>query len=88
MALGAQRGHVLRLVYRATMGSVLTGMAAGVALALALNSLLAHWTSGNARDPVILPVGALLLGAVAGLACAIPAWRATQAEPAACLRFE
>src|SRR5438445_4435002 len=63
MALGAQRGHVLRIVFASTALSVASGIAAGLALTLALNTVLAKWASGNSRDPLILLGGTLLLGA-------------------------
>ena len=61
MALGAERGHVLRIVFASTLGSVGSGIVVGLALTLGLNTVLAQWARGNSRDPVILLAGALLL---------------------------
>jgi predicted permease len=88
MALGAQRGHVLRIVFGSTLGSVGGGIVAGLALTLALNTILAKWASGNSGDPVILLAGALLLSFVSAIACAIPAWHASKVDPMTALRCE
>ena len=88
MALGAQPGHVLRIVFGSTLVSVGSGIVAGLALTLAVNTILAKWATGNSRDPVILLAGALLLSVVAAIACAIPAWRASKVDPMTALRCE
>jgi ABC-type antimicrobial peptide transport system permease subunit len=88
MALGAERGHVLRIVFASTLGSVGSGIVVGLALTLGLNTVLAQWARGNSRDPVILLAGALLLSLVSGIACAIPAWHASKVDPMTALRCE
>ncbi len=88
MALGAPRGHVLRLVYTSTMVSVGGGITAGIALSIGLNSVLAKWAEGNTRDPFILLAGTVLLGLVSGLACTLPARHATRVDPMTALRCE
>jgi predicted permease len=88
MALGAQRGHVLWVVLTSTLGSVGGGVLAGLALTLAMNTILAKWAEGNLRDPVILLVGTLLLSLVSGIACAIPARHASRVDPMTALRCE
>jgi predicted permease len=88
MALGAQRGHVLRIVFASTLASVGSGILAGLALTLAMNTILAKWAEGNSRDPIILLAGALLLTLVSGIACAIPARHASEIDPMAALRCE
>ena len=88
MALGARRGDLLRIVFRSALGSVGAGIFAGVALSLALNQIVAKWALGNPRDPVILFAGTILLGLVSGLACAIPARRASKVDPMIALRCE
>jgi predicted permease len=88
MALGAQRADVLRMVFRATSVSLGAGILAGIALSLALNQIVAKWAQGNPRDPVILLAGSILLGLVSGLACAIPARRASKVDPMIALRCE
>jgi ABC-type antimicrobial peptide transport system permease subunit len=88
VTLGARRGHVLRIVFASTAGCVGSGILAGLVLTLALNRLLGHWSQGNSRDPVLLFAGVLLLSLVAGISCAIPAWRASQADPMTALRCQ
>jgi predicted permease len=88
MALGAPRSHVLRMVFGSTLASVGGGLAAGIALTLALNSMLGQWVKGNSRSPLVLLAGALLMVLAAGIACAIPAWRAAAADPMTAVRSE
>jgi predicted permease len=88
MALGAQRGHVLRMVFSSTLGSVGSGILVGLALTLAMNTILAKWAEGNSRDPIILLAGTLLLSLVSGIACAIPARHASEVDPMTALRCE
>jgi hypothetical protein len=54
----------------------------------ALNKILEKWAEGNARDPVILLAGAVLLIAVSAIACALPARHASEVDPLTALRFE
>jgi ABC-type antimicrobial peptide transport system permease subunit len=88
MALGAQRGDVLRIVFASTVVSVGSGLLAGVTLTLALNKILEKWAQGNARDPVILLAGTALLIAVSAIACAIPARHASEVDPMIALRCD
>ena len=88
MALGAQRADVLRMVFRSASVSLGAGILAGVALSVALNQIIAKWAQGNPRDPGILLAGTILLGLVSGLACAIPARRASRVDPMISLRSE
>ena len=88
MALGARRGGLLRILFRSALGSVGAGILAGVALSLAFSQIIAKWAPGNPRDPVILLAGTILLGLVSGLACAIPARRASRVDPVIALRCE
>lgn len=86
MALGASRTHVLRIVFQSTAWSVGCGMLAGLLLTLSLQRVLVHWAEGASRDPVMVVAAALLLAGVAGLACVVPAHRASQVDPAIALR--
>jgi putative ABC transport system permease protein len=88
MALGAQRGHVLWIVFTSTVVSVGGGIVGGLLLAVALNKVLGRWAEGSARDPLILLAVTGLLGIVAALACAIPAKRASGVDPMKALRYE
>ena len=88
IALGAGRGHVLRIVIASTVVSVASGIAVGLGLAVALNSVVGKWAQGNARDPMILVAGTLLLIAVSGIACMLPARYASRVDPMTALRYE
>ena len=88
MALGAQRGHVLQIVFASMLVSVGSGILAGLGLTLALSRILAAWAEGSSRDPLILLGTAILLMLVAGIACAVPARRASKLEPMNALRCE
>jgi predicted permease len=88
MALGAQRAHVLWIVFNSTVMSVGSGILAGIALTLALQKLLAQWAEGSSRDPVILVAVVAMLSTVATIACALPARRASRVDPMTALRYE
>jgi predicted permease len=88
MALGAERGDVMRVVFASTLGIVGIGILAGLVLTLSMNTILAKWAQGNSHDPMLLLAGTLLLSIVSGVACAIPAWRAAKVDPMTALRCE
>ena len=88
MALGAQRAHVLRIVFASTVTSVGSGIAAGIVLTLALNKLLAQWAEGSSRDPLVLLAVTVILCLVAAIACFAPARRAVKVDPMTALRYE
>lgn len=88
MALGARRGHLLRIVFASTLISIGGGVFAGLALTLALNRIVAGWAQGNPSDPVMLLASTLLLGLVSAIACLVPALRTSQIDPMAALRSE
>jgi putative ABC transport system permease protein len=88
MALGAQRGHVLKIVFVSTILSVVGGVTSGLVLAVALNKVLAQWAEGSSRDPLTLVGATVVLAIAAGIACAIPARRASRVDPMSALRYE
>lgn len=89
LALGADRSNVFRLVVRQGMALAIVGLLAGIGGALALTRTLESLLFGvTARDPGMFVVVPLVLGAVALAACAVPAWRATKADPLTALRAE
>jgi predicted permease len=88
-ALGASRSQIARLVVRHGMRLAATGMAGGLAAALALTRLMRGFLYGvRPADPVTLAGVLLLLGGIALLACYIPAQRATAVDPVIALRCE
>jgi predicted lysophospholipase L1 biosynthesis ABC-type transport system permease subunit len=89
IAVGAQPGDVLWLVMRQGMGLAMMGAAAGVVIAVLLGRLIAQLLFGiHPYDPVTLVAVVLALGAVALLACYLPARRATRVDPLTALRTE
>jgi predicted permease len=88
IALGAQKRHVLGIVFRSTAWSVGAGILAGVGLTVALNRVLASWAAGASANPLILMAATLLLALVAALACALPARRAASVDPMSALRCD
>jgi ABC-type antimicrobial peptide transport system permease subunit len=65
-----------------------SGILAGIVLTLALQKVLAQWAEGSSRDPLILLAAIVVLGAVATIACALPARRASRVDPMTALRYE
>jgi putative ABC transport system permease protein len=89
IALGATRHHVLLLVCRHAFFPVLVGIAVGVPVALAAQRAIASELYGvKATDPLTFTAAALLMILVAGIACWIPARRATHVDPMIVLRYE
>jgi len=89
MALGAQRGDVLRMVLRQGMLLVALGIVTGLMGAQGFGRLMRSLLFNvSPTDPATLATIALLLSAVALLACWLPARRATKVDPMEALRHE
>jgi predicted permease len=88
MALGAPRGHVLRIVFSSMVLSVGGGIVAGLVLSMALSKVMAHWAQESSRDPLLLAGSTLTLALVAAIACALPARRAAGVDPMTAIRYE
>jgi predicted permease len=89
MALGATARQVLRLVVREGMRLTAVGVALGLVLAVLLGRALSKVLYGlGAVDIVVFAGVTLLLVATAGLACWLPARRATRVNPIEALRTE
>ena len=89
IALGARPADVLRLVVREGLGVTAFGAALGIILALVTGRMIeALLFRVSVRDPLILlgVVGVVL--AVAAMASAVPAWRASRTDPIIALRSD
>jgi putative ABC transport system permease protein len=89
MAIGAARTSVIGLVLRGGMtwagGGIVLGLLGAWSVSRAIASLL---FDVSAADPLTFAVAALALASVAGLACTVPAVRATRIDPVIALRAD
>jgi putative ABC transport system permease protein len=89
MALGADRGSVVKMVLRGAFSQVGIGLALGIPAAIGAGKLMTDQLFGvKPWDPVMLSVATLLLALAALLASVIPARRAAGVEPMVALRNE
>jgi ABC-type antimicrobial peptide transport system permease subunit len=89
VALGASLGDIVRLIVGQGLRVTIVGTVFGVGIAIVTGRLVASLLYGVAPgDPAVLILVALLFVVVAGLASALPAWRASRADPLQALRAE
>jgi putative ABC transport system permease protein len=89
MALGADRGSVMKMVLRGAFSQVGIGLALGIPAAIGAGKLITDQLFGvKPWDPVMLTIATLLLGLAALLASVVPARRAAGVEPMVALRNE
>ncbi len=87
MALGAGRGNVLRLILKQGLSLVVTGVLIGFAAALVVGRLVSRMLYGvSPGDPISVAGAAVMLLAVALLACYLPARWASRVDPLVALR--
>jgi putative ABC transport system permease protein len=86
-ALGAQPGDIVALVLRQALWTVGAGLAIGLAAAFMCGRLLSAFLYGvSSRDTLTFAAVAIVIVAVAALACLIPAMRAAKMDPLTALR--
>ena len=89
MAIGAQRGDVLRLVVGQGLKLALTGGVVGILGAVAATRFLSSLLDGvKPADPLTFISVSVVLTSVALIACYIPARRAARVDPVVALRHE
>jgi putative ABC transport system permease protein len=89
MALGAERGDVLKLVINMGLRLVVLGVAIGLAASLGVARVIATQLWGvSPYDPATLVAVPLLLLITGLVACWIPARRAARVDPLVALRYE
>jgi predicted permease len=89
IALGGQRSDILRLVLRQGLSLTVIGGVIGILAGLIVSQSVASLLYGvNPRDPVTFIAVSVLLAAVSGAACYVPAYRAAKVDPIVALRYE
>ena len=89
IAMGAERGDVMRMVLRQGLTLVAIGSVIGLLLAAAASRLLVRLLFGvPPLDPVIYAGSALLFAVIGLAACYVPARRATSIDAMEALRYE
>jgi ABC-type antimicrobial peptide transport system permease subunit len=88
-ALGATRGRVMKLVIREGFWLALPGIALGLGGAIVAGRLLAHTIFRlSSGDPTTYAATAAVQAIVAVIACLLPAYKATKADPITALRVD
>ena len=89
VALGAQRGELLRLTLVDGLKPAAVGLILGLAGAAAATRLISSLLYGvQPSDLTVFATVAILLLLVASMACLLPAWRASRVDPVIALRNE
>jgi putative ABC transport system permease protein len=87
MALGADRGHVVRMVLRSAFLQIGVGLGLGIPLAILAGRLMKDQLFDvRPWDPIMLTLATLLLAIAALVASVVPARRAAGVEPMVALR--
>jgi predicted permease len=89
MALGAARGHVLRMIVGDAARLMTVGLATGVCAAIAAGRYIEEQLFGlSSSDPATQALSVALLAAVALAAAYLPARRASRVDPLIALKHE
>jgi macrolide transport system ATP-binding/permease protein len=89
MALGADRSSVVLMILREAGKMVTLGVLVGLLASFGLSRLIASMVFGvSTSDPLTFAGVAMVLAAVALVACYVPARRASAVDPIVTLRYE
>ena len=89
IALGARRGHVLRLVAGESIRIGAIAASAGLVVVLATGGMIDDFLFRTSpRDPLVLVSVVCLLMVCGVMATLLPAWRATKVDPVSTLKSE
>lgn len=89
MAMGAQPGQILQMIFRQGLYLVAIGVASGLFAAYGISRLVGNFLVGVApTDPLTYLTASFLLASIALAACYLPARRATRIDPMMALRYE
>jgi predicted permease len=89
MALGAERGRILRMILSEVSSVVIVGILVGIPISWAAARLLNHQLYElSPHDPLTIVVASLAILAITLLAGYVPARRASKVNPMVALRYE
>jgi predicted permease len=89
IALGANKGRVIRLIMVGMLPVILLGIVSGVIAGLLCGRFVESQLYGvKAADPIVLAISVVILCAASMLASFIPAWRASRIDPMVSLRHD
>ena len=89
MALGADRGRIIKLVLRGAFLQILIGLAIGIPVSILCGHLIAaQLYQVKIWDPLVLSGSVIALGVCALIASILPAQRAASIDPVKALRTE
>ncbi|HUF25559.1 MAG TPA: ABC transporter permease [Gemmatimonadaceae bacterium] len=82
MALGAARSHVIALVMRQGLRTLVVGLLSGLVGATATARMIASMLFGvRSTDPATIGAVVITIALVGAVACWVPAWRASRLDP-------